>query len=316
MSLHPRRLLAALSFVLALGSPARAAHGISDEAHLIFSADACARASRRIETIHNRTGKDLYIETLGELSPEDLKQYRSRTNERDRARFFRELAERNAAGRDVKGVYVLLCRVPPSREPHTGLFGPLKELRDRHTPQAVGRAAIVWPASEEPVFSEQDLAELGRILGEIRVVGHNEDAALDRAVAFVGDRLEQHARELSAPPLDNLRWTSVLLAAGVLAAAWGFISLARARVAARQGTPGPVPGAAEPLAVQYGTAGVLWLAQAYLARRREPPPPAPAPEVAPDGEGGMHPDDRAAIERGPGPWDHADAEAGAGHDLT
>jgi hypothetical protein len=33
-------------------------------------------------------------------------------------------------------------------------------------------------------------------------------------------------------------------------------------------------------------------------------------------EGGMHPDDRAAIEAAPKAWDHEDAEAGAGHDVT
>ena len=74
------------------------------------------------------------------------------------------------------------------------------------------------------------------------------------------------------------------------------------------------------MAVQYGTAGALWLAQAYLAQRREPlPATAPEPKPEPEGvadEGGMHPDDRAAMDAAPRAWDHEGAEAVGGHDVV
>ncbi len=318
MSLCPRLLLAALLFLLAAGRPARAAEGLADDAHL-FSHDARNKALDAIEEIHHRTGKELFIHTTNRLSSDELKEYGSLTTPAARADFFRKLAVQRASHmNNIDGVYILLCRVPAAGEPRPGLFRSLHVLKDLLPPQAVGRAVLVTPASAEPYFPPEDQAELSAKLGEIRVADRNQDGVLLDAVAFVGERMEQHARELGAPPPDTFRWTSVLWAAGIVALAWALVSVARARVAARQGTPGPAPGVTAPLAAQYGTAGVLWLAQAYFARPPEaapPPAPAPAPEGA-DDEGGLHSDDRAAIERTASPWDHEDAEAGAGHDLT
>ena len=91
-----------------------------------------------------------------------------------------------------------------------------------------------------------------------------------------------------------------------------------ARVAARQGTPAPVPGANQPLAAFFGMSAALWLFEAYLARRHSaasaPAPPAAA-EPPPPADGAMHPDDLAALNRGPGLWATEDAEAATGHDL-
>ena len=224
-----------------------------------------------IEEILHRTGKDLLIQTVNRLSPEEVKKYQSLTTDVDRDQFFRHLAEQRARRWEVNGVYVLLCRVPAAGEARPGLFRSLHDvLNGLLPPQVVGRAVVVSPAAAEPFFPQQDQAELSALFRTIKVAERNQDEVLAKAVALAGDRLEQHARELGGPPPDNFRWTSVLWAAAIVAGAWGFFSLARARVAASQGTPGPVPGANEALAAQFGTAGVLWLVQAYLARRRRP----------------------------------------------
>jgi hypothetical protein len=320
MSLSPWRALPALLLLLGTGLPARAAHGIEDDAHL-FTRATWEKVSESVEEIYHRTGKDLFILTVNRLPSEELKQYRS-LKETEREPFFRKLAEQHARRSDVNGVYVLLCRVPATDEPRPSPFRSLHDiLNGLLPPQVVGRAVVVWPASAESFFPPEDQAELSAKLGEIRVVERNQNEALVKAVTFAGERLEQHARELGAPPPDTFRWTSVLWAVAAVAGAWGFVSVARARVAARQGTPGPAPGSQQMMAAQFGLAGVLWLVQAYLAGRREAAPPtAPQPELAPQTEAvpddGMHPDDRAAIASGPRAWDHEDAEASAGHDAT
>jgi TPM domain len=321
MSLCPRRALPALFVLLGACLPARAARGVEDDAHL-FSHATREKASDAIEEVYRRTGKDVFILTVNRLSAEELRQYRSLKAGAERDQFFRRFAEQRARRADVNGVYVVLCRVPADDEPRPGLFRSLHDvLNGLLPPKAVGHAVVVAPASTEPYFPPEDQAELGTMLGEIRVVDRNQDAVLLKAVTLAGERLGQHARELGAPPPDTFRWTSVLWAAAAVAVAWGFVSVARARVAARQGTPGPVPGARQAMAAQFGTAGALWLVQACLARRTEaatPPVPQPAPEPEPEGvpDDGLHPDDRAAIAQGPSVWDHEDAEAGAGHDVT
>ncbi len=326
MSLCPRRGLLALVPLLwlALPVPARAARGVEDGAHL-FSRGAWDKAVDAIDDVHRRTGKDVLIQTVNRLSPEEVKKYHSLTKEAERDQFFRDLAAKAARRWEVNGVYVLLCRVPATEERRPGLF---HSLRDRISgllpPQVVGRAVVVYPAAAEPYFPPEDQAELSALFRSIRVAEHNQDEILLKAVALAGAKLELHARELGAPPPDNFHWTSILWAAVVLGGAWGFVGLVRARVAARQGAPGPVPGADQALAAQFGTAGVLWLWQAYLARRQAAAPPAPAVEPPPPAledegipaEDGLHPDDREAMARGPQPWDYEDTEARTGHDLT
>jgi hypothetical protein len=321
MSLSPFRVLPALFLLIGMGLPARAARGIEDEAHF-FSHATREKVLDAVDEIHHRTGKDLFILTVNRLSPEELKRYRSLTTDAERDQFFRTMAEQRARRANVNGVYVLLCRVPAAGEPRPGLFHSLHDLiNGLLPPQVVGRAVVVSPAEAEAYFPPEDQAELSAKLKDVRVNDRNQNEALLKAVAFAGERLEQHARELGAPPPDTFHWTSVLWAVAVIAGVWGFVSLARARVAAHQGAPGPIPGAQQAMAAQFGTAGVLWLAQAYLARRQESAqPPAPQPvgaaetEAVPDD--GLHPEDRAAMARGTRAWDHEDTEARAGHDAT
>jgi hypothetical protein len=327
MSLCPRRgLLALLPLLcLALPAPARAEGGIEDSAGL-FSRDARSKADLAIDDISRRTGKDLVIETMNRLSPEKIHEYRGLKTDAERAVFFRSLAEQQARRRAVNGVYVFLCRVPAVEEPHPGFF---RFIRDKFNellpPQVVGHAVVVRPDETEKFFPPDDQAQLNALFGKIKVAEHNQDKVLAEAVKFAGDQLELHARQIGAPPPDTFRWTSVLWAAVALTGAWMGLGLLRARVAARQGTPGPVPGARQPLAALFGTASVLWLIEAYLARRSETPPapeppaPEPAPVAEADGippDGPMHPDDLEAIARAPRPWEPEDAEAARGHDHS
>jgi hypothetical protein len=322
MSLCPRRGLLALLPLLCLGlpAPARADADIEDRVRL-FSDEARTKARLAIDDIRRRTGKDLFIETANRLPLEKVHEYRALKTDEARAAFFHTLAEQYARRWDVNGVYVFLCRVPAAEEPRPGFFRFVHEkFNELMPPQVVGHAVVVRPAGAEAFFPAEDQAKLNALFGTIKVADHNQDKVLAEAVKFTGDQLEFHAREMGAPPPDTFEWTSVLWAAAALTGAWVGLGLLRARVAARQGTPGPVPGANQPLAAFFGAAGVLWLAEAYLAGRSETTPaPEPAPAVeadadAPRPDGPIHPDDLEAIARAPQPWAPEDAEAASGHD--
>jgi hypothetical protein len=319
MSLRPHHGLIPLALLLWLGltAPARAAGGVEDGAGL-FSRDARLKADDAIEDIRRHTRKDLLIETVRKLPEARLKEYRALKTPADRTCFFQALAEERARGADVNGVYVLLCRAPAEEEPRRGFarFLP-RAWGESLEPQVVGHAVVVWPASDDASFPEEDREKLDALFAGIKAADPNRDKALLEAVKFAGDRL--HANVRGAPPVDTFRWTDVAWAAAALAGAWGVLGLCRARVAARQGTPAPVPGANQALAALFGTSAALWLFDTYLTRRgADVPPPAPPPAAAeppPPAGGIMHPDDLAALDRAPGPWAVQDAEATTGHDL-
>jgi hypothetical protein len=320
MSPCPRRGLLPLFLLLwlVLPAPARAAGGVEDRAGL-FGRDARNQADDAIEEIRRQTHKDLLIEAVNKLPPEKLKEYTGLKSEAERGRFFRDLAEEHARRSDVDGVYVLLCRVPSAAEAPHGFarFLPRK-FTELLPPQAVGRAVVVWPATNEAYFPRADCEKLDGLFAGIKVAEHNQDQALLEAVKFVGQELAANARALGAPPADTFRWTDVLWAAAALAAAWVVLGFVRARVASRQGATGPVPGANQGSAALFGLAGGLWLFEAYRAGRKEPSPAA-APPTAPETDdrpavGPTHPDDLDAISRGTDPWTAEDTEATTGHE--
>jgi hypothetical protein len=324
MSLSPRQGLLPLLLLLSLclPAPARAASGVEDGAGL-FKIATRDKAADAIDEIRRRTHKDLLIETINKLSADELKQYRELATAPGRAEFFRGLAAQRARKWDVNGVYVLLCRVPAVEEPHKGFFQFIPhKFTELFPPQVVGHAVVVRPESNEAYFPADARARLDSLFGGIRTADHNQDQVLLDAVRQAGDELEVNARALGAPPADTFHWGSVVWAAAALVGAWIALGVIRARTAARQGAPGPPPGADQELAALYGTAGALWLFAAYRARRQEAAaPPQPAAGPAPDGEHVpdgplMHPDDLAAIARGPAPLVPEDAEARAGHNLS
>jgi hypothetical protein len=318
MSLCPHHRLVPLALLLGLGlvAPARAADGVEDGAGL-FSRAARIKADDAIEDIHRRTHKDILIETVRKLPEARLKEYRALKTPADRARFFQSLAEERARRADVDGVCVLLCRAPAEEEPRHGLsrFLP-RAMREQVEPQVVGRAVIVWPASNDASFSEKARDRLDALFADIKPAAHNQDKVLLEAVTFAGDELQANVR--GAPPIDTIRWTDAVWAAAALAGAWVVLGAVRVRVAARQGTPAPVPGAEQALAAQFGASAALWLFEAYRAGRRADasasvPPAATEPSHSADTE--MHPDDLAALGRVSGAWAAEDAEAMTGHDL-
>ena len=319
MSLRPHLGLIPLALLFWLGpaTAARAAGGVVDEANL-FSRDARIRTDDAIEDIRRRTHKDLLIETVRKLPEARLKEYRTLKTAADRARFFQDLAEERARRANVDGVYVLLCRAPAEEESPRGFARLLpRAWLESLEPQVVGHAVVVWPASNESCFPEEDREKLDALFAGIRTADRNQDKVLLEAVKFVGGELQANVR--GAPPVDTFRWTDVVWAAVALAGAWGVLGVFRARVAARQGTPAPVPGANQPLAALYGTSAALWLSEAVRARRRAgaaaPVPYRAAAEPTASADGAMPPDDLAALDRRPGPWATEDAEATAGHDL-
>jgi hypothetical protein len=319
MSLSPRQGLLALLFLPSLCLPARAA-GIEDRAGL-FKIATRDKAADAIDEIRHRTHKDLLIETINKLSADELRQYRELTTDRQRAEFFRNLAAQRARKWDVNGVYVLLCRVPAVDEPHKGFFQFFpRTFTELFPPQVVGHAVVVRPESNEAYFPAEARARLDSLFGGIRIVDHNQDQVLLDAVKQAGDELEANARALGAPPADTFHWGSVVWAAAALVGAWIVLGVIRGRTAARQGTPGPPPGADQEFAALYGAAGALWLFAAYRARRQEAAAPSqPGAGPAPDGQhipdGPLtHPDDLAAIAGRPAALVPEDAERG--QDMT
>jgi hypothetical protein len=318
MSLPARRALVPLSLILCLGLPlpAGAAGGVEDGAGL-FGRSARIKADDAIEEIRHRTHRDLFIETVQKLPEAKVAEYQALQTEPDRARFFRALAQERAEAAGVNGVYVLLCRVTAAEEPRRGVrrFLP-RALAESFATQVVGHAVVVWPESNDVYFPEEARQHLDRLFGSLKLTDHNHDKVLLQAVDFAGAELVANVR--GAEAADTFHWTDAVLAAAVLLGAWAVLGALRARVAARQGTPGPVPGADQALAALFGVAGGLWLLEAYRARRQEQPQPAPVVQpaaAATEGGDAMHPDDLEALARGPGLWAAEDAEATTGHDL-
>jgi hypothetical protein len=308
------RCYATLSLALAafcsLPPAARAAGGVVDGANL-FGRSARIRADDIIEDVRHRTHRDVLIETVRKLPQAKITEYQSLKTDSERASFLRTLATERAEAAGFNGVYVLLCRVTTTEEARHGLHRFLpRSLAESLAPHVFGHAVVVWPESNDDSFPEDARRHVDSVFTSER----NSDNALLQAADFTRSELVANTR--GAPPLDTFIWTDVLWAALILVAVWVALGVLRVRVAARQGTPGPVPGANQAFAALFGAAGGLWLLEAYRARRHESVNPAPTPEpaaAASDVGGAMHPDDLDAIARGSALWH--DAEATTGHDL-
>ncbi len=314
MSLRMCQGLIPLVLLAGLAAPA-AASGIDDAAGL-FSSAAKAKANDIIADTRLHTHKDLVIATVNQLPPEKLKEYQALKTPAARSRFFRDLAAERAQQADVDGVYVLLCRVSPAGEPRHGLVGWVDRLLPDRRPSVVGHAVVTWPEGNDGSFTAADCEALDGILAGMGA--HNHDQVLLEAVAGVRNRLEANARNHGAPPLHTFRWTAALWAAAGLVTVWAVLGLARARLAACPGGAAGVPGTSEVQAALFGAAAVLWLVEAYRARRNEPVRPAVEAAIGPPGAG--RPGWSDAPRRpggpgaGPGPWTPDEAEAIAGHD--
>jgi hypothetical protein len=337
MSLGLRRTLPSLLILFGISLPARAEHGVYDEAHL-FSKEKASDAEGIIDELRRVTHKDLLIETftskqlIAELSLGERKEDLGKMSDAERVRFFKEQARKRAKHWQVNGVYVLLCARSKVEEPDQGLARWLGKLKSSLTQrELVGRAVIVWPPAGEPgsnedYFPAEKQTELDQKIRPVLAIDEtadttkdkktdkakdtNQDELLQGIVDFVGDALKTRARELNGPPAETFRWTQVLWAAAVLCGAWLVLGLLRGRVAARQEAAGTPAGANQPFAAMYGTSGLMSLFESWRAPAApvEAPSPAPATDQLP-AEAPMHPDDKDALAQPPGPFPDEEPEA-------
>jgi len=331
MSLAPRRILLSLCVLVAIGLPARAEHGVYDEARL-FSHEKAIDAGEKIDELRHATHKDLLIETitsakfLSELSPEERKEYHDTKNRSERAQFFEAQARIRASRWQVNGVYVLLCAGSnDDEEPRRGAaYYYDKIFKEPLRRDVVGHAVIVWPPagakdSNEKYFPPEAQKELDEKLAKVparmntadkskdKKHDKTEDKVLEEIVADVSTVIKAKVGNVEA---ETFRWTHVLWAALGLCGVWLVLGLVRGRVAARQGASGPVTGANDPFASLYGTAGLLALFEAWRTPATPVEPAPPAPEVDPlSAEGSLHPDDQDAMAQPPGPLPEEQSEA-------
>ena len=173
MSSIRRYSLVALAILALLGAvgPAGAAVGpLNDQAHF-FSQEAKDKANLKIQEIARLYHKDLRIDTIESLSPEQ----EAKRKEEGNAVFFRNLARQRAEDEGIRGVYVLICRKP----------GHLEMEVDR--------------ATRQREFTYQDRDELaGKMLDLMKKDQH--DAALLLVVDTVASKLHATMGNRGAVP--------------------------------------------------------------------------------------------------------------------
>ena len=330
MSLSWRRMLLSLLLLAGVGLPARAEHGVYDEAHL-FSHEKVIEAEGNIDDLRHQTHKDLLIETitsaefLSKLSAEDQQTYHDNKGDREgRADFIKKQAEKRAKDPwQVNGVYVLLiARSKSDEEPKRGFSRLLDKLEELTRRDLVGYAVIVWPTPEDP-NADKEYNPLREWLAKVpartkttdktkdkekdKELDKNQDKVLQEIVADVSQVLKSKAGNVSA---ETFRWTHVLWAAVALCGVWLVLGLLRSRTAARQEATGPVAGANQPFASLYGTAGVLSLMEDLADSGGTGRDAAPRAEIDSIAAGEvMHPEDQDAISRPPGPLPEEGPEA-------
>jgi hypothetical protein len=248
-------------------------HGVKD-AMKLFSPEAREEADQIINQLHDRTDKDLLIETIDDLSPEDRRKLDSQKNHTDRTRFFRDLAARRATESKVNGVYVLLYHLKPKSEPSTG--GLLDRVRSRVVKtldvEPRGRVVLVVPPENEALFPGEDRVRLDNDFGEIRSNDPNADHVLLSEVHFVRDTVEKNVAAGLTPGTHSFHWTIVLWAAVTVIGLWALLGVLRRRVLIRQGLElEPPPGAGAGPGALFGASAGLWLYEIWKNRDAAPP---------------------------------------------
>jgi uncharacterized membrane protein YgcG len=252
--------LPALVAVCLVAPAAARAEGppVRDEAAL-FSPAAVAQADAGIEEIRRTEHKDLVIETYPAV-PEDQARAFAAMTRRQREDFFQRWADERARARGVDGVFVLICKSPPTTQVTLG------------------------PDTEDRVFPERDRDRLARTL---TVSGRrkNYDAELLDAVALVRAALHHNPRTGGSQDAGRT-WLWVGGVIGGLLLLWVVIGLLRAAVGLRgQQAPAETatPCANHPfvngvLGGLFGAQASHWLCDSLFR-------PGPAPQTAtPGGE--------------------------------
>jgi hypothetical protein len=261
MTLVRRCSLLSVLLLIVLPASALADHGIRDELKC-FSPEGHDEAEKIINQLHDRTDKDLLIETINDLSPEDRTKLDSHKNHTDRTRFFRDLAARRAEESKVDGVYVLLYHLKPKAETSTGGF--MDRVRSRVAKtldvEPSGRVVLVVPPENESLFPEEDRARLDKDFGNLRPDDPAADRVLLSEVRFVRDTIEKNVTAGLTPGAHSFHWTSVLWAGITVLGLWALLGVLRKRVLARQGLEHEPPaGAGAGPGTLFGASAGLWL---------------------------------------------------------
>jgi hypothetical protein len=268
MTLVRRDSLLSMLLLIVLPTSALADRGIKDGLDR-FSPKGREEAERIIEQLHNRTDKDLLIETIGELSPEERGALAVHNNPADRHRFFRELAARKAEENKVNGVYVLLYHLKAKGEISNG--GILDRVRSRvarsFDVEPRGLVVLVVPPENDSLFPDEDRVRLDNDFGELRVNDPDPDRVLLSGVRFVRDTIEKNVAAGLTPAANSFHWTIVVWAGLAVIALWALLGVLRRRVLLRQGLElEPPPGAGAGPGALFGASAGLWLYEVWRNR--------------------------------------------------
>lgn len=186
-------------------------HHVLDHAG-IFTPEVRDEAERRLEKLHAATKKRVIVEVIAQLDEEEAEVYRELRRDRDRVRYFHELATTWAETVDLNGVYVLLCREP------------------------AGHAVAVWPPENDAFLPRDDQRRLDQIFANVPSRRPDHDAALLELVRQLENTLTANARtQSSADVRDGFRWTWTLGGIGVLMGVWTLAGILRTRLTGQQG---------------------------------------------------------------------------------
>jgi hypothetical protein len=234
---------------------------IKDEAGL-FSPAAVRKATEAIGEIRQAEHKDLVIETYPGVPADRARAFADMTH-RQRDDFFLGWAAERARARAVDGVYVLLCKSPPTTE------------------------VVLGPDTEDRVFPERDRARLARTL-TLHGWRKNYDTELVDAVALTRSALRHNLRT-GGPQDASQTWLWAGGVIGGLLLVWVLIGLLRAAVGLRgQRAPaeakgGPCeshPYVSGMLGGMFGPSAGHWLCDSLFGPARSaedvPAPPAAA----------------------------------------
>ncbi len=275
MTLIRRCRLLAMLLLSVLPASALAEHGIKDELNR-FSPQARHEAEAVIKQLHERTEKDLFIETLGDLNSEERDALAALKNPAERTRYFRDLAARRAEESKVDGVYVLIYHLKPKADVSTGGFLERMRARVGKTLDAEpsGHFVLVVPPENEALFPEEDRTRLDKDFGRLRPNDPDADRVLLPQVRFVKVTIEKNVAAGLTPGTHSFHWTIVLWAAITILGFWGLLGVLRKRVLARQGLDHePPPGTGAGPGTLFGASAGLWLYEIWRNNRAAAAPP-------------------------------------------
>jgi hypothetical protein len=233
---------------------------IRDKAKL-FSAAAVERANRLLGEVREKYDIDLYLDTFKELPGAYAEQFRQ-LKTREKARFFRDTAQKLADEEGVDGLYVLV-----TTDPRNVVLVGWPERREDETRLLEKRGG----------FSSTKRNELRRRFA--REIAEDPDHALsvlvDRFRIYVESRVQR-----APSPLGTIQ---AALVVGSALGLWVLLSLLRRARALREAgaTHEPVRGLYQPalLASLFGVPAGFWVYDRLFRLERPTAPLGPLPPI-------------------------------------